>query len=386
VRITKVTIHDVDHGRDAGRTRNPVIVRVDTDEGIYGAGELGLAYGDGAKAGIAMIRTLAERYLIGADPRRTEAVWETFFRRTFWGQGGGPVVYGAVSAVNEALWDIKGKALGVPVFELLGGRMWDEIRLYANGWYTGLNAPEAYAEGALRVVADGYDALKLDPFGTTPDGRWEYPRRHIDRDWALLAVRRVEAIRRAVGDDVDILLDIHGNLGTTDAITYGRMLEASRPFFYEEPVDPMNVECTKKVSENVRIPIAGGERLYTRYQFRPFLEKQALDIVQPDMGLCGGITEARKIAAYAETYNAHVQPHNCGGPVSTAAGVQLDAAIPNFVIMEWFPYWKDERYAIVTEALEPQQRGGWLKIPDKPGLGVELNDEYLARFDRIEIR
>lgn len=232
MRITAVTIHDVDTGRYRHTNWNPVVIRIDTDEGIYGAGELGLAYGTGAKAGIAMIRTLAERHLLGADPFRIEAIWETFFRRTFWGQGGGPVVYGAMSAIDEALWDIKGKALGVPVYELLGGRMWDEIRVYANGWYTGLVSPEEYAEGALKVVADGYNAMKLDPFGTTPDGRWEYPRRHIDRDWALLAVRRVEAIRKAVGDDVDILLDIHGNLGTTDAINYGRMLEPLRPFFY----------------------------------------------------------------------------------------------------------------------------------------------------------
>ncbi|MFO1071092.1 MAG: mandelate racemase/muconate lactonizing enzyme family protein [Geminicoccaceae bacterium] len=385
MRITRVTIHDVDYGRDYHTHWNPVIVRIDTDAGVSGAGELGLAYGTAAKGGIGMLRTLAERFLLGADPFAIEAIWETFFRRTFWGQGGGPVVYGAMSAIDEALWDIKGKALGVPVFELLGGRIHDEIRVYANGWYTGLNAPEAYADAALKVVADGYDALKFDPFGTTPDGRWHYPHRHIDRDWALLAVRRVEAVRKAVGPDVDILLDLHGNLGTTDAILYGRMLEASRPFFYEEPVDPMNVECMRKVSENVKIPMAAGERLYTRYQFRPYLEAHCLDILQPDMGLCGGITEARKIAAYAETYNLHVQPHNCGGPVSTAAGVQLDASIPNFIIMEWFPYWTDDRYSIVHEPLEPQQRGGRFRIPDKPGLGVELNDAYLARFDAVTV-
>ncbi|MEZ5860839.1 MAG: mandelate racemase/muconate lactonizing enzyme family protein [Geminicoccaceae bacterium] len=386
MKISGVTIYDVDYGRDFHTNWNPVIVRIETDEGLHGAGEIGLAYGDGAKGGIGMLRTFAERHLIGADPFRIEAIWDTLFRRTFWGQSAGPIVTGAISAIDEALWDIKGKALGQPVHALLGGKVRDEIRVYANGWYTGLVSPEDYAEGALKVVADGYDALKLDPFGTTADGRWEYPRRHIDRDWAMLAVRRVEAIRKAVGDEVDILLDIHGNLGTTDAIIYGRMLEASRPFFYEEPVDPMNAAAMKKVSDNVRIPIAAGERLYTRYQFRPYLESGALDILQPDMGLCGGITEARKIAAYAETYNLHVQPHNCGGPVSTAAGVQLDAAIPNFVIMEWFPYWTDGRYAIVTEALEPQQKKGRFRIPDRPGLGVELNDDYLARFDQIQVR
>lgn len=163
------------------------------------------------------------------------------------------------------------------------------------------------------------------------------------------------------------------------------MLEEFRPFFYEEPVDPLNAACMKKVADNVRIPIAGGERLYTRYQFRPFIERQALDVLQPDLGLCGGISEAMKIAAMGEVYNLHVQPHNCGGPVATAAAVQLVFAIPNFIIMEWFPYWRDGRYAIVEEAYEGKARGGWLEAPTAPGLGVTLNEEYLARFERIEI-
>jgi galactonate dehydratase len=271
------------------------------------------------------------------------------------------------------------------VHALLGGKVRDHIRVYANGWYTGLNAPAEYAEAALRVVADGYDALKFDPFGTTPDGRWEYPRRHIDREWALLAVRRVEAVRKAVGDEVDICLDIHGSLGTTDAILYGRMLEASRPVFYEEPVDPMNAACMKKVSENVRIPIAGVERLYTRYQFRPFIERQAIDILQPDVSLTGGISETVKIAAMADVYNLHVQPHNCSGPVGTAAAVQVVFAIPNFVIMEWFPYWSDGRYDIVTEAYERKTGNGRLAAPTAPGLGVELNDDYLQKCQTLVV-
>lgn len=385
MKISRVIIHDVNYGADSHTNWQIAIVRIETDEGIYGCGEIGLAYGTGAAAGIHMARSLAERYLIGRDPFQIESIWDDMFRRTFWGQGGGPIIYGAMSAIDNALWDIKGKALGAPAFELMGGRMRDDIRLYANGWFVGLNTPEEWAEGALKVVADGYTGLKFDPFGQTPDGRWWYPRRHIDRDWALLAVRRVEAVRAAIGDDIDIMLDIHGNLGTTDAIIYGRMLEASRPFFYEEPVDPLNVECMKKVSENVKIPIAGGERLYLRYQFRPFLEQHAIDIIQPDLGLCGGLTEARKIASYAETYNVHVQPHNCGGPVATAACVQLDAAIPNFIVMEWFPYFTDDRYSIVTDPLEPRQRHGRYQIPDRPGLGVELNDDYLRRFDKLVV-
>ncbi|MCB2055832.1 MAG: mandelate racemase/muconate lactonizing enzyme family protein [Geminicoccaceae bacterium] len=386
MKITGVTIYDCDYAPAArAGWQAPIVVRIDTDEGLYGAGEVGLAYGTGGKAGAAMVATLAERFLIGCDPMRIEAVWDMFFRKTFWGQAGGPVVYGAMSAIDEALWDIKGKALGVPVWQLLGGRMWDDIRLYANGWSKGLNSPEEHAEAARKVVADGYGAMKLDPFATRGDGVWDYPRRHIDRETGMLAVRRIEAVRDAVGPDVDILVEVHGNLGVTDAITYGRLLEPTRPFFYEEPVDPMNPACMKKVSEHVRIPIAAGERLYTRYQFRPYLEALALDILQPDLGLCGGITEVRKVASMAEAYDLHFQPHNCGGPIATAACVQIDFSSPNFIIQEWFPYWPDGRYDIVEEHYEHTQKDGRFAAPTRPGLGVTLNDDYLARFEKIEI-
>lgn len=386
MKITKVQIYDVDYANDYRTKWNPVIIRILTDEGIYGAGEVALAYGNAAKAAIGMVRDLASGFLIGADPARIEYIWETLFRRSFWGQGGGPVVYGAMSAIDEALWDIKGKTLGVPVYELMGGKLWDKIRLYANDWFFGLASPQEYAEGALKVVADGYDALKFDPFGVPPHGGWEYPRRSIDAEWAQLGFDRVKAVRDAVGPNIDILIEVHGNLGTTAAIQLGKRFEALNPFFYEEPVDPLNVECMKKVADNVNIPIAGGERIYTRYGFRQFIEKQALDILQPDIGLTGGLSEVKKIASYAETYNLHVQPHNCGGPVSAAVAVQFDACTTNFIIQEWFPYWRDDRLNIVTEPLEPQAKNSYLDIPNKPGLGIELNDDYLKNFMCIDIQ
>ena len=386
MRIKKVTVWVFPYGnRPVVTKHNPVILRIDTDEGIQGAGEVGLAYGIGAKAGVGMVEEIARHLLIGADPFRIEDLWDRMFRSTFWGQNGGPAIYGAISAIDEALWDIKGKALGVPVWQLLGGKVRDEVRVYANGWFGGLHAPEAYADGARAVIEEGYDALKFDPFMGKPGGAIEFPPRHIDREWALSAVARVAAVRDAVGESIDIMLDLHGNLGPTDAIQYGRMLEPYRPFFYEEPVDPTNVECTLKVGREVEMPIAGGERLYTRYQFRPFIEGQAYDILQPDIGLCGGISEARKIAAHAEIYGLHVQPHNCGGPVSTAAGLQVIAATPNAIVKELFPYFKDGRYDIVTDALEGRVRNGRLQVPDDPGLGVTLNEDYLYRFDSVEI-
>ena len=184
--ITEVEIFDVKLTPRV-TTWNPVIVRIHTDEGISGVGEVALAYGTGSAAGVGMVRNLAERFLIGADPSRIEHLWDEMYRQTFWAQGGGPVVFGGMSAIDEALWDIKGKALGVPVYELLGGRCWDKLRVYANGWYHGCVEPEQYAEAAQRVMADGYSAMKFDPFAYSPEGQWDYPRRALDLQRATLS-------------------------------------------------------------------------------------------------------------------------------------------------------------------------------------------------------
>jgi galactonate dehydratase len=340
-----------------------------------------------------MVKDMVEQFVIGADPHRVELIWHTMFRETFWGQGGGPVIYGAMSAIDEALLDIKGKALGVPVYELLGGKTRDKIRVYANGWYAWRNGstlrlagpPEEYAERALSTVADGFNALKFDPFFITIDGTRQKVDRHISKEMADLAYARVAAVRNAVGPNVDILIEVHGNLGPTSAIEMGRRFEELRPFFYEEPVDALNVECMLKVSRNVAIPIAAGERLYTRYGFREYIEKQAVDILQPDLGLAGGISEVKKIATYAETYGLHVQPHNCAGPVATAASVQLDACITNFVIQEWFPY-RDSCFTdLLEDPLERKTVNSEYTIPDTPGLGITLNEEVIAKYPRIHV-
>lgn len=385
MKITEVEIYDVRMSPTVSRW-NPVIVRIRTDEGITGLGEVALAYGVGCSAGLGMARDLAEHFLIGADPFRIEQLWDTMFRKTFWAQGGGPVVYGGMSAIDEALWDIKGKAFGVPVYELLGGCCWDKLRVYANGWSRGCATPEQHAEAAQRVVADGYTAMKFDPFACNAEGVWDYPKRALDRERADLAFARVKAVREAVGPQVDILVEVHGNLGTTSAIQMGKRLEPLKPFFYEEPVDALNVDCMKKVAENVDIPIAAGERLYTRYGFRQYIEEQVVDILQPDLGLAGGITETKKIATYAETYNLHIQPHNCAGPVATAAAIQLDCCIPNFIIQEWFPYRDSKFYQLVHEPLEPKVVGGYMPIPTAPGLGVELDEAVISQYECLRVK
>ena len=384
MKITEVEIYEIEY--KSTPNWHPVIIRIRTDEGISGVGEVGLAYGTGGSAGAGMVKNLAQEFLIGADPFRIEELWDKMYRITFWGQGGGPVIFGGMSAIDHALWDIKGKALGVPVYELLGGRCHDRLLAYANGWYHDYNAGPEWIEPIQKIKADGWNAVKFDPFRKRPDGVNEYSKRFLSKDREDLAIERVAAVREAGGPDFLICVEVHGNLGTTSAIRAGQRLEEYDPFFYEEPVDAHNVDVMAKVAENVNIPLAAGERLYTRYGFRQYIERQALAIIQPDLGLAGGIGEVKKIATYAETYNIHVQPHNCASPVMTAASVQVDACIPNFIIQETFPYRPAEHYEVVLNPLEKQVIDGYLPIPTEPGIGVELNDDFLKNQPCVRVK
>ena len=384
MKITEVEIYEIEY--KSTPNWHPVIIRIRTDEGISGVGEVGLAYGTGGSAGAGMVKNLAQEFLIGADPFRIEELWDKMYRITFWGQGGGPVIFGGMSAIDHALWDIKGKALGVPVYELLGGRCHDRLLAYANGWYHDYNAGPEWIEPIQKIKADGWNAVKFDPFRKRPDGVNEYSKRFLSKDREDLAIERVAAVREAGGPDFLICVEVHGNLGTTSAIRAGQRLEEYDPFFYEEPVDAHNVDVMAKVAENVNIPLAAGERLYTRYGFRQYIERQALAIIQPDLGLAGGIGEVKKIATYAETYNIHVQPHNCASPVMTAASVQVDACIPNFIIQETFPYRPAEHYEVVLNPLEKRIVGGYLPIPTEPGIGVELNDDFMKNQPCVRVK
>ena len=367
--------------------RHPVLAQVFTDEGLSGVGEAAIAYGTGATAAAGMIKDLAEDFLLGKDPFRIEALWSEMYDHSFWTKGGGPIVFAGISAIEQALWDIKGKALGVPVYEMLGGKCREDARVYANGWSFRCVTPDDYAREAERVVQDGYSALKLYPLSSpvsgsaNPHGVFRHvSHRSIDRDFEALALARVRAVRNAVGPKIDILLDMSGELTTDAIIRLGRRLEDLDIFLLEEPVDPFDIEALRKVSEHVNLPIATGERIYTRYGFRRILELRAADVLQPDIGNTGGIMETKKIAAMAEAYNMRIQPHLCASPVSTAAALQLDACIPNFLIQELYPYRIPEHYQIVDRAPEWDVKNGYVPIPDRPGLGVELVEERVRPF------
>lgn len=396
MKITSVDIIDVANDFSSATSKwRPVVVRINTDEGISGFGEVGLAYGVGASAGFGMAKDLAQ-IIIGMDPMKNEAIWDKMQKKTFWGQGGGTVFTAGMSGIDIALWDIKGKALNVPIYQLLGGKTRSQMRTYASqlqfGWGDGADKamlvdPAHYAETALIAVADGYDALKVDPIAMDEKGNWN--QRNLNGvlpDKVLrLGYNRLKAMREAVGPDVDIIVEMHAFTDTTAAIQFGKMIEDLGIFYYEEPVMPLNPKQMKKVADNVNIPIAAGERIYTRWGYRPFLEDGSLAVIQPDICTCGGITDVKKICDMAHVYDATVQIHVCGGPISTAAALHMEAVIPNFIIHEL------HRYSL----LEPNTKtckynylpkNGFYEVPDLPGLGQELTDETIKASHSVTVK
>jgi|TARA_B110000902_G_C14247355_1_gene564800 L-alanine-DL-glutamate epimerase-like enolase superfamily enzyme len=391
MKINRVEIFDIHCPK---RTMwNPIFVRIHTDEGLSGVGEAGLAYDLGHSAAAHMIKEIAEAMLIGFNPMNTELLWSRMLRESFWGLGGGPVLYAAMSAIDTALWDIKGKIFGVPVYQLLGGKTNGKLRTYASqlqfDWdkeITKLTHPEQYAEAALKAVAEGYDAVKVDPIVYDAQGNGSYDRTKLfTKPQMRLFGDRLRAIRTAVGPDVDIIFESHSLMGAASAIQMGEVVEEVGCMMYEEPVNYLNSAVHKKVAENVRVPIAGGERLYHRWDVRPYFEDQSIDVLQPDVGLCGGFTETKKVCDYADVYDIRVQAHVCGGPVATAASLHLETAIPNFLIHEHHTYAiKDWNRELCIQ--DPQPVNGFFEVSEEPGIGIELNDDLVYRSPNMEVK
>ena len=394
MKIKSVEIIDVaDKGAGEVPSWHPILIRVNTDEGVSGVGEAGLAYGVGHAAAAGMVKNLAETFLIGADPMKTERLWADMFTQTFWGKGGGTMVYAGISALDMALWDIKGKAWGLPVHQLLGGKTNPSLRTYASqiqfGWdefHQLLSEPEQYGEAAAKAVAEGYDCVKVDPVMIDEKGERDFSQTGVIHPKRVkLYYNRLKAVRDAVGDEVDIIIELHSLTTATTAVQLGQLFEEFNCMYYEEPVHYLGSNLQNKVAKNVRIPMAAGERLYTRWGYRPHLENQALDVIQPDLGLVGGLTEGKKICDYAHVYDVTVQVHVCGAPVVTAAALQLEAVIPNFIIHEHhvralFPSNRE----LCLPDYQPQN--GRFQVPDLPGLGIELNDKVLADSAKVVVK
>jgi galactonate dehydratase len=371
--------------------RHPVFVKIFTDEDITGVGEAAIAYGVGMTAAAGMIKDLAERFLINKDPGLIEAFLSDVIDFAFWSKNGGPIFWAGVSALEEALWDIKGKAIGLSVYELLGGKCREKVRVYSNGWSLDANTPEEYAQRAELAVKDGYTALKIYPLSipvlNSKLNLFEIPgQRTIERRLEDLGVARVKAVRNAVGLGVDILVDISCILTPDAVIHFGQRLEEFDIFWLEEPADPNDIGGLEKIAGHLNIPLATGERLSTRFQFAPLVETRAAAILQPDVGNSGGILETIKIAAMAEAFNMRIAPHNCASPLATAAALQVDACTPNFLIQEVFTYLLPETYSIVDHAPEKDVSEGFISIPRRPGLGIELCEEWLKNFQWAEVK
>jgi galactonate dehydratase len=345
--------------------RTWVFVRIRTDNGLTGWGEATLVFADAAVLGA--LEDLRE-FVIGIDPMRIEDFWSSRFYRTIFH---GPSFYSAVAGVEHALWDIAGKHLGVPVYRLLGGACRERVRLYANTWFLGARTADEYAERASAVVAMGWDAIKFDPL----PGSLLMADRHELRS----AVDKVRAVREAVGPEVDILIECHGRLSPESAIRFADGLVQFRPSWIEEPVPAHNALAMRKVRAHTSIPIASGERLATRWQFRELLDLEAVDIIQPDMTQVGGLLEARRVADLAAIHDVRVAPHCPRGPIATAVGLHFAVSTPNFMILEYptdlgrVPWRQD-----LVEAPE-QITNGHMTLPTVPGLGMELIERELVK-------
>jgi galactonate dehydratase len=329
-----------------------LFLKVHTDAGIVGLGEPVV---EGRARTVATAIEEIAPYLVGKDPRQVVHHWQAIYRHAFY--RGGPILTSALSGIDMALWDIKGKALGVPVYELLGGPTRERIRVYAHA-----GTPERIKEGLAR----GFTAFKTMPAVGRPARYVETPA-HVRR-----VAERFGELRKIVGDDIDLAIDFHGAISPATARLLIKALEPHQPMFVEEPCAAQNHDVMAEIARGTHLPIATGERVFTKWGFREVLEKRAATILQPDLCHAGGITEVRLIAGMAEAYYAAIAPHNPLGPISLAAGVQLSASIPNFLCQEQVTLGEGylKKPFIVRE--------GYLDLPTGPGLGIELDEDALA--------
>ena len=353
------------------KSRNWVFVRVETDQpGLYGWGEASLELK--TRAVVGALEDLAP-LVVGEDPTRIEHLYQKLYRQSFFRLG--VIGMSAISGIEHACWDILGKSLNVPVYKLLGGAVRERVRMYTHLGGGEMNAvyksfdPGPLVDLAVQVVSRGYSAVKVVcvPFSEPLMGP----------SYVRGFAQAIEKLRLALGDSVDIMVDFHGRTSPAMAIQYINAIADCNPYFCEEPVPPENVAAMVEVRRAVRVPIATGERLVTRHQFREIFEQQACHVIQPDLCHCGGLMEARKIAAMAEVYYMGVAPHNPLGPVANAVALHFDLATPNFLIQEDMLADVPWRWDVVQHSLQTKD-GYWLKV-DAPGLGVEVDEKAAAK-------
>ena len=364
MKVTAVTCIPV----HPGWRKNWVYVKVETSEGIVGWGEAYSQY-DRDRAVGAHVEELG-RYLVGRDPFQikhfTQIAFDDYAQRR-----GSVEFFSAVSGIEMAMWDICGKALEQPVYNLLGGPVRDKIRVYANGWYYKMTSAKDYADAAEKVVKDGFDAIKMDPLS----GPW---RNFISREQEEYSVEILRTVRKAVGPDIDILLDPHRRLAPMHAIRLADRYAEFNPYYYEEPCMWENVDALAEIRSKISLPVVTGEAIYAKAGFRPVLDAAAADILNPDVASCGGILELKEIAAMAEPHYVAISPHNYNSTViALAATVQASAMMPNFIITEYFLPFVELGDEVSPNQLKPVN--GYIPLPTAPGLGVDINEEALKK-------
>ncbi len=342
--------------------KNWVFVHVHTDEGIVGLGEA--TGGLSTRPNEAAVHEL-KPLILGEDPRDVTALWDRMHKGLFLNQNPG------MSGIEMACWDILGKAQGVPVWRLLGGKVRPRLRAYANGWYTGPRDPGFFAARAAEVAGMGYTALKFDPFGSAY--------RFIDRRDLRLSLDIIAAVRDAVGDGVDLLIEGHDRFSVSTAIEVGHAIAEYQPFWFETPVLSTEIEAMAEVARAIPVRVVGGERFATKGEFARLLETRVIDVIQPEILKCGGAMGLFKIAAMAEGYDAFVAPHNAQSPFTTVVNAQVMATLPNALIQECFddflvPWSREILSGTVTI------KDGYIEVPDGPGFGVTLDEAKAASY------
>ena len=359
--------------QDSRSGREWTYVQIDTDEGLTGFGEATNYPGNGSFIVGDALRRVKE-FVVGEDPADITHIWHTLYRKgTYLGARGLPTT--VLSGIDIALWDLKGKALGRPVYDLLGGKVRTAVPLYANGWFHDCETPEQYAAAARRVVADGHIALKLDPYLEMRQFHTAYLGGQISAAGEEQGAAIIAAIREAVGPKVEILIDCHGNFNVPTAVRLARSLEAYRIGWFEEPLPPESIQGLRSVREQVGVPICVGERLYTRWDFLPILEQRLTDFVMPDVVWTGGISEMMRIASLAEAYYVPLSPHNAMGALQIAAGAHVGMTVPNFYRLEHSIAAIPAYQACLREPLVFD--GECVRPSDRPGLGHDLDIEFL---------
>jgi galactonate dehydratase len=339
--------------------RNYLFLRLTTDTGLSGVGEASLEWQE--RAVQCLLHDWVEDQILGRDPFDVEALVGRMIRDQY---QGGPTVLTAISGVEIALWDLIGKACGQPVYKLLGGQARERLPAYANGWYGGARTAQDYADRGRDVVRRGYRAMKFDPFGVA----WK----ELTRDEMVAAEQAVAAVRQAVGDDIDLMVEAHGRLSAGSAITMGRRLAPYRPAWYEEPVTPHRLDLLREVKDALPFPIAAGERLYLLEEFERLTSLGSCDVVQPDLAHCGGLAVGKKVAALAQAHDLRLAPHCSVGPVALCAAIHFGWATPGVSIQENFADYDVPWRSDFVHGWQPC-RGGQFDLPTGAGLGVDLN-------------